>query len=242
MRRIAAGGDRRETVRDGVERRHAGPPVGERAGDGDRDVDAAQLLRGPRDARRELRVLDRPRRFGAHELHAADAQHRQQRDSEHDHADTAEPLHLHAVVKERLGHRVQAAQHGRARRRVARDGFEHRVGDGQLDFLGQQQRHCARRADHEPEQGDDEESVAHTQLADATARRPPDQRADREQGEKCVRERFPVAVAVVQRHAERRQHGDADQHHQQAENPLHREQVHAPLRRGTSNSFSTTSM
>ena len=58
-------------------------------------------FRGFRDARRQLRVLHRSRRLGAVELHAADAEHRQDRDGEHDDAHAAEPLQQLAVEQYR---------------------------------------------------------------------------------------------------------------------------------------------
>ena len=64
--------------------------------------------------------LSGPGHLGLVELHAADAEHRQQRDGEHDDADTAEPLDLLAIEQDRRRHRVEPHEHRRAGGRVAR--------------------------------------------------------------------------------------------------------------------------
>ena len=93
----AAGGNSAETVANGIEHSHAGQPVGQRAGDGDGQVDVPQRLGGLGDARRQLGLLHRAGDFRLVQLHATNAQHRQDRHRQHDNAHAAQPLQLLAV-------------------------------------------------------------------------------------------------------------------------------------------------
>ncbi len=119
VRRYARCRDSREAVADRIERCHARKPETERTGSRETDVNEPERLRGLRDARRELFVLDRTRRLGLVQRHAADAEHRHERDCQNHDSHAAEPVDLLAVVEDRLRQLVEADDHGRAGRREA---------------------------------------------------------------------------------------------------------------------------
>ncbi len=189
VRRVAAGRQRAEAVRDRVERAHAREPEGKRTEPSEQHVEAADVARRARDPRRQPFVLERPRRLGLVELHAADAEHRQQRDREHDHAEAAEPLDLLAIEQNRGRQAVETHEHARRRRRVARRGLEERVREAHAER--EHERHGAERAHRGPHHADDQEPVATAHVDVLAAERQPETRVPRAErslrrgGESC---------------------------------------------------------
>ena len=141
-----------ERVADRVEPVHARELERDDAGHRDQEVDEPQRLRRLRDARRELLVLDRTRRLGLVELHAADAEQRQDGDHQHDDAHAAEPAERVTPEVDRRRQIIEPHQHRRAGRGQARHGLEERVGEAQAGD-GHQQRHGGDRGHQRPAAG-----------------------------------------------------------------------------------------
>jgi hypothetical protein len=215
VRRVAAGRQSAEAVRDRVERAHAREPERERAERGEQHVKSADVTRRARDARREPLVLERPRRLGLVQLHAADAEHRQQCDREHDHAEPAEPLDLLAVEEDRRDQAVEAYEHARGRGRVARRGLEECVREAHAE--GEHERHGADRAHRGPHHADDQKPVAAAHVdVRATERQPEHETREQRDGARGG-EPPGLAVGIEKRDADRRQQRRAEQHADHAE-------------------------
>ena len=172
MRRVASGRQRAEAMRDRVERAHAREPEGERAESGEQDVEAANVAGRASDPRRQALVLERSRRLGLVQLHAADTEHRQERDREHDHAEAAEPLDLLTIEQDRRRQSVEADEHARRRGRVARRGLEERVREAHTER--EHERHRTERAHRGPHHADDQEPVATAHVDVLAAERQPE--------------------------------------------------------------------
>ena len=196
VRRIAARGHGGERVADRVEQRHPRGPVGQHTGRREQQVDEPQGLGGAGDARRELRVLHRPWSLGLEELHAADAEQRQQRDGEHHDADAAEPLDLLAVVEDRRRQVVQPDEHRGAGGRESGHRFEDGFGHRHAGQVCEEERHGAGQPDDGPEQHDHQEAVAQPEIAALPARRQPREQSRRQQDQERVDEQRDLAVGV----------------------------------------------
>ena len=220
-----ANGDGGKTVGDGVEGLHAGQPVGEGAAHGEAHVDEPQGARGFGDARREFGVLHRARRFGAVELHATHAQHRQDRHRQHDDAHAAQPLQLLAVVQNTLGQGVQAHQYGGAGGGQPGHGFEHRLRHAQARVEGHEQRDGAEQPQHRPEQHHHQKAVAQFQIGFQAAHRDEGQRSGQQCDQRAQQEAQVRGLAVDHAHRDGRQHGQREDHQQQADDALHRREA-----------------
>ena len=216
-------------MRDRVEYAHAREPVQQRADRRQQHIEPADVARRARDPRREPLVLERPRRLGLVELHAADAEHRQQRDRQHDHADAAEPLDLLPVEQDRRRHLVEADEHGRAGRRVARRRFEERVGEARVER--EHERHGAEHAHRGPHQRDDQEAVAAADVRGLLVKRQPKRESREQRDRERDREPSGLAVAVEERDRDRRQQRRAEQQEQHAESAEDYAESHGVLPR-----------
>ena len=92
MGRESAGGNGGQAVGDGIERLHAKQPVGKRTGGGKRKIDQPQRPRCTRQPRGHFLFFHRTWRFRPIQLHAADTQHGQHSDTQHDQAHAPHPL------------------------------------------------------------------------------------------------------------------------------------------------------
>jgi len=208
--REAADGHGGEAVRYRVEEAHAGEPIGRCAQHGQAEVDVPQRLGSLGDSRRELVVLHRPGGLGSIKLHAADAEHGQDGDSEHDDPHAAEPLELLAVEEDCGRRRVEPRDHGSTRGGEARDGFEDGVRHRELRHVGEQQGCAAAQTEGEPEHDHDDEAVAQAQLSFHTPHRQPQCEPGQQYQEKGGDEGRRGAVVVPPRNGERWQHGEAE--------------------------------
>ena len=211
----AADGHRGECVADRVEGVHAGEPVGDAASGGEAEVDEPQRLGRLGDARRELGVLDRPRRLGAIELHSADAEHRQHRHCQHDDAHAAEPLQPLPIEEHRARQVVETGDHGGAGGGEAGERLERGIGERRRDLRRQVQGKGAGQPQPEVEQHGDEKALAAAQLA-AAAPAYPEHDADGQGNGKGNQERRAGLFPVHQRHRRRHEQGEAEQHEQPA--------------------------
>ena len=216
-----ADGHRGEGMADGVEGVHASEPVGDAAGGGEAQVDEPQRLGRLGDARRELGVLDRPRRLGAIELHSADAEHRQHRHRQHDDAHAAEPLQPLSIEEHRARQVVEASDHCGAGGGEAGERLERGIGERRRDLRCQVQGKGAGQSQSEVEQHGDEKALAAAQLS-AAASAYPEHDTDGQGNGKGDQERCAGLFPVHQRHRRRHEQGEAEQHEQPAADPQNR--------------------
>ena len=232
--REAAERNGRETVADGVEQAHAGQPVGGAAGDSEPEIDVPQGLGGFGDARRQLGVLDGTGDFSAVQQHATDTQHGQHGYRQHDDAHAAQPLQELAVEQHGVRHGVQVAQHRGAGSGEPGKGLEDGVGEGNAQPRHGIERQGAEKAEHGPEQHDDEEAVAHPQLFAVSPERQPQDQAGDEGDEEGEDKRLDAAVPVNQGDDHGGNHGEAEQCQQHADDAAYGFSLHAQHPRGLS--------
>ena len=91
MRADAREADGRHHVHDGVFPFHACQMVGDRAGDGDAEIDDVERLGRVGDAGRQAVLLEGARRLGLDDLRAAHAEQRENGHGQHDEAHAADP-------------------------------------------------------------------------------------------------------------------------------------------------------
>ena len=145
---------------------------------GEPGVHRPQQLRGLADARRELAVLHRPGHFGAINLHAADAQHGQDRHRQHDDAHAAEPAQQVAPQIDGARQELESRQHRAAGGGESRGRLE--IGVGEIDRQVVPQRKPGHRRQRHPGQRHQHQAVAGLQFALEAPRGEPQQRAEHE--------------------------------------------------------------
>ena len=158
---------------DRIEPVHAGEAIEQRADHRQADIGKADIGRDVGDFRQEL--AGAVRAFEIEQLHAADAQLGQDRDSRHDDADPADPVQDGAPQEEAARQVLKAGKNGRAGRRHAGDAFEDRVGDR---ISGNQEREGTDEVDDDPDADRQQEGFALADLHRAAARHHPEQAAD----------------------------------------------------------------
>ncbi len=185
--REAGRGNGRKTVRDGIEQAHAGGPQRQRTDDGQGDVDRPQCLGGFGDARGEPVFLDRPGDLGLVDFHAADLEHGQDRDCQHDNAQPAHPLQLLAIPANRDRRLLDAGKHRGAGGGDAGGGLEYRIGQADVEY--QKQWQGAGQRDRAPARDHDQEAIGHAQFAAVAADRKVQRKTgrgnDQQAGDKC---------------------------------------------------------
>ncbi len=216
----SADGHRAEAMAKRIEEGHAGRPVRQQARDGDACVDIPERLGRLRDFRRQLRVLDRTRRFGSIELHAADAEHRQNGDGKHDDPHSAEPLQLLTVIEDCRRQVIETAQHRRTGSRQAGNRLEDGIGQCDMRYFREIERRGPENAQHHPERSDDHEPVAKPEILLAVTYRQPEQETDDSDDEERLDELHGGTVVKVHREDDRRQHAEAEDCQQQPEHAL----------------------
>jgi hypothetical protein len=112
MGRIAAGGECRHGMVDGVEGGHSGPHVSGGAGGGERDIGERQQTHEFTCPGHEF--LAALGAFELEQLHAADAQEGQHEDRHHHHAEAADPLDDRAPQENAGRKRIQTGNDGGA--------------------------------------------------------------------------------------------------------------------------------
>ena len=210
---------------DGVEGVHAGQPVGQCAGHGQGEVDDPQHARGFRDARGQLLVLGHPGGLRTIQLHAADTQQGQDGDGQHDDAHATEELDLLAMIEDGFRQLVEPGDDGGTGGGEAGDRFEQGVGDPevQADNEGQRTDH----AEDHPEQGDDEEAVAHGQFTVFAQVRQPQQQSRHRRDQQGGGEHHHLPVVVDEGNDHGGQEAETVQHQQDTEQPGDCAPVHA---------------
>ena len=216
---------------DGVEPVHACEPVADGAADGQSQVDIPQGLGGLGNARRELVVFHRSRRFRAVELHAADTEHGQYRNRQHDNAHAAQPLQLLTVELDGARQPVDACQHRGAGGGQARGRFEHRIGKIHVRLLCEQEGQSANQRQDHPEKRDYHEAVTYPQLLAIMPHRVPYDQAGHHHHQKGDREVDATAFIQPEGDQQRRQHGDTGHQQQQAQDSLNDCNAHGGFRR-----------
>ena len=127
--------DCRKRVTDGIEKAHARSPVGQRAGNGQPQINVPERLGRFGNTRRQFGILHRPRRFRAIELHTTDTQHWQYRNSQHDDSHATQPLQLLPIKENRWRQSIQTDNHCRARCRQTGNRLEYRIGYRDMRIL-----------------------------------------------------------------------------------------------------------
>ena len=210
-------------MRRGVEDGHAGDVVEYRTDDRQPEIDQADRGCHLGGARQDL--LRQIRGFGAHQLHAADPQHRQDRDGHDDEADAAEPMEDGAPQENARWRDVQADDHGRTGRRDARDRFEHGLGRAQVE-LAERERQRGERPDHDPHRAGQEKGLAAGQLGIPVALVHQDQGHPGEQRDRARRQEY-LPVGMSDRHVgdHRRRHEQGQDDQQSPDHDQDRPQV-----------------
>ncbi len=180
--REAAERERGKSVAHGIEPVHAGEPQAQDANRGQPGIHRPQQFGGLADARRELAVLHRARHFGAVNLHAADAEHGQDRHRQHDDAHAAQPAQEMAPQIDRARQQFKPRQHGAAGGRQARRRLE--VSLREIDRQIIPQRKSRHRRQRDPGERHQHQAVAGLELALEAPCGQPQQRAENEGGER----------------------------------------------------------
>ena len=156
---------RRQRVRHRLEGGHPGKPVEEGAEQGQADIVtpiAAAIWRA-----RGMTFSERSEDLGPEQLHAADAQGRQDGDRDGDDADAAQPLQQRAPQQQAGRRRVEADDDRGAGRGQARHALEEGVGEAVREraVAGEGKRHRAEQGHHRPAQRGQDEGLAQRQAA-----------------------------------------------------------------------------
>ena len=221
----AAGRHRREAVKNGVERRHAREPEGGGTQHHEADVDIPQRLGGFLDARREFAVLHRARRFGLVKLHTAHTQHGQDGHRQYHDAHAAQKLQNPAPQIDRYGQLIQPDQHSGAGGGQTGHGFK--VGVGKCcRIVREHERQRTEQGEQRPEQAHDHKAIAQAQLFFNGAHRQPQQQTADERNAVRPQKGLYRPVITEPGKQQRRQHGDAEQHQQQAHDALNDGELH----------------
>ncbi len=221
-----ADGDGGKSMADGIEQGHACQPVAQATGHGQPQIDIPQRLGRFGDARCELGVFHGTGCFRPVQLHAADTQHGQYSNGQHNDTHAPQPLELLTVVKDGTGQIVQPHDHRCAGGGQTGNGFEECIRHGQAGMLGQRERQSAGGRKHRPEHDHHHEAVTQAQFTVLAAHRQPAQGA-KGQGDAESRQKGRMgAVVISKRHQYGRQHGKAENHQQQAQNALYHYQMH----------------
>ena len=155
----AGGGDGAHGVAQRIEGRHTPEPEGHSSKGGEGHVQDPEDSSGLRDAGYEL-VLGRPRCLRLVQRQTADAQDRQDRDSDQHHPHPADPLSERAPQQQRTRPGLEVRQNGRSGRRKARDGLEQSIDSAQPELSGEHVRDGPNEAGSDPAQGNDQERRA----------------------------------------------------------------------------------
>ncbi len=203
----AAGGERRHGVVDRVEAVHAGGRVEQGAGENQTAVDADQGQCEGLEAFERL-VLD----VGGLDLEvgdAADVEERQQEQTDRDDAEAAEIVEQRPPEQKPRGKIVEAADHGRSRRRDARHRFEDRVGEAHLQRRCHE-RHGAGDCQRQPQHVDEQKAEAGRCLRRPALRG--ERHRHREAAEEEGREGEDLPVGVARSEVDHRgnEHGERE--------------------------------
>jgi len=185
-------------------------------GSGENHVDDPQALGRLGDARRDLGVLHWTRGFGLEHAAAAETQQRQDGNGENDDAKAADPVHESSPEVDRQGQLIKSGQDRRTGRREARNGLKVGVRPGQSVDVQIQGQRTESRQQH-PDQGDQQEALAHPHLALLPAYRKRQQGAAEDGDQHRFVVRALRAVGRQPRDGERDQHQETEAGNQHAE-------------------------
>ncbi len=169
-----------------------------------------------------LRVLHGPGHLGAVDLHAADAEHRQNRDREHDDPHAAEPAQQVAPQIDGAGQELDARENRTARGGEAGGGFE--VGLGEVERQVMPQGHACDGRQRNPGERHQRQPVASLQLALESPCREPQQRPQCERREPRQKERPERRIELPDGHDQRSEHGHRERHQHHGEHVRDRQQ------------------
>ena len=156
---VVAGGesarrDGAQRVTDGVEKGHALEVQQGYLGDGQDDVCQPHVFGGVGDSRTKF-LVTHAGHLSAIELHAAEAEHRQDSDGEDDDSHTSEPLHQRSPEEDRVGHGGHVADDGSAGGGEARHGLKPCVRQFRQRAAEPERKHAEERIDHPDGRHDD---------------------------------------------------------------------------------------
>ncbi len=212
---------------DGIEQGHARHPVRQGAEGGEQQIDEPERLGRLGDTRGDLVVLDRPRNFGAIELHAPDAEQRQYGYRQHYDPHAPQPLQQLAIEQKRLGQVVQPGEHGRPRGGQAGKRLEEGLGHRHAGHLSQQERQGPDAAQYHPEQHDDEEALLGPEVLLLMTVGKPERGAEQQSDEEGVDELGTTTITIAKCNHRRQQHGRTEQCDQQANDTNDAQNLHS---------------
>ena len=206
---------------DGVEPIHPGESQAADAGGRQSGIHGPQQLGGLADARGEFAVLHRTGHFGPVNLHAADAQHRQDGHGQHDDAHASQPAQEMTPQIDRAGQEFQAREHGAAGGGQARCGLEIRIGE--IDGQKMPQRKSGHRRQSDPGQGHQHQAVPSLEFPLEAPCGKPQQSAENESRQRGNDERPQRRIEFPHRHDQGREHGHGEHHHDEGEDVSNRQ-------------------
>ena len=207
---------------DGIEPAHARHAIEKRADHRQPDIGKADIGRDIADLRQEL--AGPVRAFEIEQLHAADAQLRQDRDRGDDDTHAADPVQDRPPEQQAARHVFEPGENRRASGRHAGDAFKEGVRDG---VARHQERQRTDGVDHDPDADREKEGFALPDAEVAAARHDPEEAANDRGDRGGDRKHVGHAVPVRDVDQRARDHRRCDQQDHYSQRVDDRPELHA---------------